>query len=223
MILLSALNFSKTHAAWTFEKDDRTLPLYFLKHTMAFPLAIKQYTVEEYLAVERSSDIKHEYYRGEIFAMSGASLPHNRIQMNFTRKAGNFLEGKGCDVFGSDLRVHIPTNGLYTYPDAVIVCGEPELADKEMDALLNPAVIVEVLSKSTQSYDRGDKFNLYRAISSLKEYILVASENFGVEHFTKQENNAWLLKELSQPGDTLHISTVDFSLPLSELYAGISF
>ena len=131
---------------------------------MAFPQAIKQYTAEEYLALERASTEKHEYYRGEIFAISGASLAHNRIQMNFIGETRAFLRGKGRDVFGSDLRVHIPVNGLYTYPDAVIVCGEPELHDKELDTLLNPAVIVEVLSRSTQSYDRGDKFNLYRVI-----------------------------------------------------------
>lgn len=190
---------------------------------MAFPLAIKQYTAEEYLALERSSEIKHEYYRGEIFAMSGASLPHNRIQMNFTGEARAFLKGKSCDVFGSDLRVHIPLNGLYTYPDAVIICGELQLLDGEMDTLTNPAIIVEVLSKSTQSYDRGDKFNLYRAIPSLKEYMLIASENVGVEHYTKQENNTWVLHELKEVRDSLFIQTIDFSLPLTELYSGVSF
>lgn len=190
---------------------------------MAFPQALKQYTVEEYLAFERESPEKHEYYRGEIFAMSGASLPHNRIQMNFIRKVGNFIEGKGCDVFGSDLRVHVPSSGLYTYPAAVIICGESKLLDKEQDTLLNPSVIVEVLSKSTQSYDRGDKFNLYRAIPSLKEYILIASESIGVEHYTRQENNTWLLKEYKQLSDALHIKTIAFSLPLAELYSGVIF
>ncbi len=190
---------------------------------MAFPQAIKQYTVEEYLELERSSEIKHEYYRGEIFAMSGASLPHNRIQMNFTRETGNFLKGKGCDVFGSDLRVHIPPNGLYTYPDAIIVCGEPDIRDKELDILLNPAVIVEVLSKSTQSYDRGDKFALYRAIPSLKEYILIASESVGVEHYTRQENNTWLLQEYKQVNDLLPLKIIQLLLPLAELYNGITF
>jgi Uma2 family endonuclease len=190
---------------------------------MAFPQAVKQYTIEEYLAMERNSLEKHEYYRGEIFAMSGASLPYNRIQMNFTGETRTFLKGKGCDVFGSDLRVHIPTNGLYTYPDAVIVCGEPQLADQEMDALLNPAVIAEVLSRSTQSYDRGDKFALYRVIPTLKEYILIASENVGVEHYTKQDDATWILKEWHQLNEALYIKTIDFSLPLSELYSGVAF
>lgn len=190
---------------------------------MAFPQAAKQYTVEEYLALERTSLEKHEYYRGEIFAMSGASLPHNRIQMNFTGETRAFLKGKSCDVFGSDLRVHIPTSGLYTYPDAVIVCGELDVRDKEGDTLLNPAVIIEVLSKSTQSYDRGDKFALYRAILSLKEYILIASESVGVEHYSKQENGTWVLKEVNNPNDALHISSINFPLPLAELYSGVTF
>lgn len=190
---------------------------------MAFPQPIKQYTVEEYLEMERKSQIKHEYYRGEIFAMSGASLSHNRIQVNFIGETRAFLKGKSCDVFGSDLRVHVPVNGLYTYPDAIIVCGAPELGDNESDTLLNPAVIVEVLSKSTQSYDRGDKFNLYRAIPSLQEYILIASEAVGVEHYTRGQNNSWLLQEYNQPDVVLPITTINFSLPLSELYAGVSF
>lgn len=190
---------------------------------MAFPQAVKQYTVEEYLAFERASTEKHEYYRGEIFSMSGASLRHNRIQMNFLRETGIFLKGKGCDVFGSDLRVHIPYNSLYTYPDAVIVCGEPDIRDKETDTLLNPAVLAEVLSKSTESYDRGNKFALYREIVSLKEYILIASEAVGIEHYTKQENGTWVLKELKQPTDSLYITTIGFSLPLAELYSGVSF
>jgi Uma2 family endonuclease len=190
---------------------------------MSFPQAIKQYTVEEYLELERASMEKHEYYRGAVVAVPGASLRHNRIQVNFIAEACVFSKGKGCDVFGSDLRINIPANGLYTYPDAVIVCGEPELSDNELDTLLNPAVIVEVLSRSTQSYDRGDKFSLYRAIPSLKEYILVASEAISVEHYTKQEAGTWLLKEYQQAGDALSIETTGFSLPLSELYAGLTF
>lgn len=190
---------------------------------MATPATVKPFSVEEYLEMERASNVKHEFYQGEIFAMSGASFPHNRIQMNFTRRTGNFLEGKGCDVFGSDLRVHIPSNGLFTYPDALIVCGEPQLVQDGLDSLLNPSVIVEVLSKSTQNYDRGDKFALYRAIPSLKEYILIASEFLGVEHFAKQENGTWLLKEYKSIDDVLPMKTVDFMLPLSELYSGVSF
>lgn len=183
--------------------------------------AIKYITAEEYLKNERSASQKHEYYKGEIFLMSGATLRHNRIQVNFMRRAGNFLEGHACDVFGSDLRVHIPANSLFTYPDAVIVCGKPELLDNKLDTLLNPTIIVEILSKSTQSYDRGDKFMLYRAIASLKEYILIDSETIGIEQFSKQENGTWTLEEMKDISDVLHMRSINFSLPLIQLYDGV--
>lgn len=187
---------------------------------MAQP-ALKEISIEEYLAQERAATAKHEYYKGEIFAMSGASLNHNRIQMNVIGEIRNHLKNKRCDVFGSDLRVHIPSNSLFTYPDAVIVCNAPEMLDKQMDTLLNPTVIIEVLSKSTQSYDRGDKFSLYRQIPSLKEYILVGSEFIGVEHYSKQDDDTWLLQELKHQTDTLFIHSIHYSLALSEIYAGI--
>jgi Uma2 family endonuclease len=171
--------------------------------------------------MERAATEKHEYYKGEVFAMSGARVKHNRIQMNFLGATHSYLRGKYCEVFGSDLRIHIPSNSLFTYPDAVIICDGLQLLDEEFDTVLNPKVIVEVLSKSTQSYDRGDKFNLYRAIPSLKEYILIGSEFIGVEHYTKQEDNTWILKEHKDISDSLLISSIDFILPLSELYSGI--
>lgn len=185
--------------------------------------AIKYITGEEYLETERKATQKHEYYQGEIFAMSGASLRHNQIQMNFLGETRNYLKGKSCQVVGSDMRVHIPSNSLYTYPDAVIVCGKPQLLDNEMDTLLNPTVIVEILSRSTQSYDRGDKFMLYRAIPSLKEYILIGSESVGVEQFIRQENDTWILKELKNSTEALHLPSINFTLPLSQLYEGIEF
>jgi Uma2 family endonuclease len=183
--------------------------------------AVKHISIAEYLEMERAAIEKHEYYKGEIFAMSGARVKHNRIQMNFLGATHGFLRGKDCEVFGSDLRIHIPSNSLFTYPDAVIICNGLELLDEEFDTVLNPKVIVEVLSKSTQSYDRGDKFNLYRAIPSLKEYIMISSETIGLEHYIKQENNTWLLKEYSQLSDSLLIQSIDFSILLSELYAGV--
>jgi Uma2 family endonuclease len=184
---------------------------------MAGP-ALKYVTAEKYLELERASNEKHEYYQGEIFVMPGAALKHNWIQRNFIRRVGNFLEGHACEVFGSDLRVHIPANSLYTYPDAIIVCGRPELLDEELDTVLNPTVIVEIVSKSTQTYDRGDKFMLYRAIASLKEYLLIGSETILVEHFSKQENGTWNLKELKNISDVLHVHSIDYSLLLSQLY-----
>lgn len=190
---------------------------------MVFPQAIKQYTVEEYLALERPALEKHEYRNGEISLRPSSNIIHCTIQVNFLCAVATFSKSKSCEVLGSDLRIYIPAKQFITYPDAVIVCGEPKLLDNERDTLLNPAVIVEVLSKSTQSYDRGDKFNLYGAIPSLKEYILIASEAVGVEQYTKQEAGTWLLKEYNQMQDVLPIKTIDFSLPLSELYSGVLF
>ncbi|MDQ3846471.1 MAG: Uma2 family endonuclease [Bacteroidota bacterium] len=140
--------------------------------------------------------------------------------MNFVGEVRNFLKGKPCQVFGSDLRVHIPSNSLFTYPDALIVCGKPELLNEERDTLLNPVVIVEILSKSTQSYP-GNKFMLYRAIPSLKEYILISSEVVQVEHYSKQEDGTWLLKEWKNSTDVWHLQSLDFPLPLTQLYDGV--
>ena len=191
---------------------------------MANPQTIeKYYSIQEYLEKERAATEKHEYYKGEIFAMSGATLRHNRIQMNFIGEVRSYLKGKPCDVFGSDLRVHIPHNTLFTYPDALIVCNKPELIDNQFDTILNPTVVVEILSKSTQNYDRGDKFKLYRDIPSLKEYIFINSEAFGVEHYTKQPDATWVLEEVSQPSAVLYINNISFSLPLTELYNGVVF
>jgi Uma2 family endonuclease len=186
-------------------------------------LASKFATPEEYLAFERISLEKHEYYQGEVFALSGAGMRHNRIQVNFIGEVRNYLKGKPCDVFGSELRVHIPDNSLYTYPDALIVCGGPEMLDNEFDTLLNPIVIVEILSRTTQNYDRGDKFALYRAIPSLREYILINSEKVGVEHYYRQEDQDWLLHEQQALTEHLFVRSIDFSLPLSELYSGVEF
>jgi Uma2 family endonuclease len=186
-------------------------------------LAHKAKTPEEYLAFERASPEKHEYYQGEIFAMSGAGMRHNQIQVNFIREVGWFLKGKPCDVFGSELRVHIPDNSLYTYPDALIVCDKPQLLDDEFDTLLNPVIIVEILSRSTQSYDRGDKFMLYRAIPSLQEYILINSEKAGVEHYRRQPDQTWVLQEEHSITGMLTLHSIHFSLSLSELYSGVTF
>ena len=182
--------------------------------------ALKYYTEEEYLAFERASQERHEYYKGEVFAMSGASFKHNVIQINIITLLGNHLKGKACRPFGSDLRIQIPSNSLYTYPDVVIVCEEPKFADKEFDTILNPSVIVEILSTSTASYDRGDKFALYRKISSLKEYILVDSTSINFTSHVKNDDGTWTLYETQNLGDQFSIVTIDFKVSLSEVYAG---
>ena len=177
------------------------------------------YTPETYLELERKAAYKSEYFKGEIFAMAGASRNHNRIKENLAGEVYTFLKGKRCQSFSSDMRLHIPSNSLYTYPDLVIVCGEPELLDSTFDTLLNPTVIIEVLSDRTKNYDRGEKFMLYRNIPAFQEYILIDSEQVRAEAWFKPENGFWTLrKETDQADDSLTIQTLDFTLPLREIY-----
>src|SRR5262249_28209470 len=148
---------------------------------------------EEYLAQERLADFKSEYLRGEVFAMAGASYPHTLIKDNLAQEAGTQLKSGPCRVLTSDMRVRVNATGLYTYPDVVIVCDEPEFEDAVFDTLLNPRALVEVLSDSTEKYDRGAKFGHYRQIPSLQEYVLVAQDRPLVERYVRQADNSWLL------------------------------
>lgn len=176
---------------------------------------------EDYLLKERVSEVKHEYYKGEVFAMSGASWEHNVIAKNVNTLVLPFLKGKPCDMFGSDLRIHIPENTLYTYPDFSIICGKPETTDKEEDTIVKPSALIEILSKSTRDYDRGTKFNLYRNIQTLQEYILIDSTKISVEVFKKQEDGKWLLSEFKQVSDSFVISTIGLTLQLSDVYEDV--
>ena len=178
---------------------------------------------EHYLEMERASDTKHEYYKGEVFAMSGASLPHNDIFHNVYGALTFFLKGKGCKPYGSDLRIHIPKDSLYTYPDISIICGKPQTTDIFRDNIINPSVIIEILSKSTKDYDRGTKFTLYRSIKTLKEYILIDSTSVSVEIFTRQEDNSWILTEFKQQSDRFTITTISLTLYLKDIYEDVSF
>lgn len=178
---------------------------------------------EAYLTMERASETKHEYYKGEVYAMSGASREHNIIAKNFSTAVLPFLKGKSCDMFGSDLRVHIPLNTLYTYPDFTVVCGKWETTDSEKDSITNPSVIIEILSKTTRDYDRGTKFNLYRSIKTLKEYILIDSLAVSVEIFTRQNNDQWVLSEYKSLSESVYISTIGLSIFLKDIYEDVSF
>lgn len=182
--------------------------------------ALKYYTEEEYLAIERVAEERHEYYKGEIFAMSGASLKHNKIENNLRGFLFNHLNGKGCEAYGANLRVNIPTSSLYTYPDILIVCDEPKFTDEEFDTLTNPAIIIEILSPSTANYDRGAKFDLYREIESLKEYILIDSTRIHFVHYNRNVDNTWTLYETKNTQDDFFASSIDFKVPLAEVYAG---
>lgn len=181
----------------------------------------KKLTIEEYLEFESASEEKHEYYQGEIFSMSGPKVPHNIIAGNIYFGLRKRLEGKSCQPFNSDQRIHIPENTLFTYPDISIICGEIITKDNDDWNVLNPSVIIEVLSPSTKNYDRGDKFKLYRSILTLKEYILVDSESISIEAFRINDSGHWELEEYKKIEDTLLVKAVQLSIPLLEIYEGI--
>src|SRR2546425_9750990 len=152
-------------------------------------------TPEEYLELERKAEIKSEYLDGEMFAMSGVTREHSTIVVNVTTELNVQVKGRPCEVHGPDLRVKVSPTGLYTYPDVAVICGEPQFEDPHFDTLLDPHLIIEVLSDSTESYDRGKKFAHYRAIDSLREYILVSQTEYRIERFCRQDDGSWLYSE----------------------------
>lgn len=180
-------------------------------------------SIADYLLLEEEGVEKHEYYRGEVFAMAGGTIAHNQILSNAIGELNNFLRDKNCQVFPSDLKVHIEANTLFTYPDISIVCGEPARWNNRADTITNPVVIIEVLSQKTRNYDRGEKFKLYRGIPSLKEYLLLSSLDVSVERFTKQETGLWSFRETSNPEDLVHVETIGFMCPVKEFYRNVVF
>ena len=182
----------------------------------------KRFTPQEYLALERKSETRNEYYNGEIFAMAGASREHNLTVANLLRDIGNQLEDRPCESYPSHMRVSIEATGLYTYPDVSMVCGEPRFQDREVDTLLNPTVIVEVLSPSTEAYDRGDKFRHYRRIDSLREFVLISQDRMMVEHYTRRGND-WVLSDLTDPDQVLKLESIGCQIPLNRIFAKITF
>jgi Uma2 family endonuclease len=185
-------------------------------------LARKTFTESEYLELERNADFKSEYYNGEIFAMAGATLIHNKIVSNLIFLFNQFLKDKPCDVYPSDLRLQVEKSGLYTYPDITIVCGKTELLDNKFDTLKNPTVLIEVLSDSTEKYDRGQKFSFYREIPSLKEYILVSSKTMKIEKFKRLEDGNYLYIE-SNEHQPFPIDSINMNLNLEDVYNKIDW
>lgn len=183
----------------------------------------QKFTIAEYLEMENNAVEKNEYYKGEVFAMSGAKLNHNIVSRNLITALGNKFKGKPCKPFGSDMRIHIPSNTLFTYPDISIVGGKVESLNDDDFNFLNPTVIIEILSKSTKNYDRGDKFKLYRDIPTLKEYILVDSERLGIEAFRINKNNHWELEEYKLLTETLIIKAVEVEIAIEEIYEDLEF
>lgn len=181
--------------------------------------ALRKYSISEYLEMESVSLEKHEYYQGEVFSMADASINHNKITRNALISVGNHLiKNNNCQIFPSDLKIYIPSNSLITYPDLSIICGEIETMEGEEDIVTNPKVIIEVLSKSTQDNDRGGKFKLYRDILSLQEYILISSYEIYVEKHIRNPDGSWLLTTYENREASILIDSIDYNIPLTELY-----
>lgn len=180
-------------------------------------------TPEEYLELERKAEYKSEYYDGEMFAMTGAGRAHNLIAGNVGSALHGQLRHRSCEVYSSDMRVRVSTTGIYTYADVVVVCGRPEFADNEMDSLVNPTVLVEVLSPSTEAYDRGRKFEHYRKIESLRQYLLVSPERVSVELFTRQAGGQWLLSSAAGLEEELDLESIECRLRVEDIYEKVEF
>lgn len=177
----------------------------------------------EYLRLEREGAQRHEYFAGEIFAMAGATERHNLIVSNLVVALGSQFKGRPCRVYSSDMRMKVSATGLLTYPDVVAVCGELQVDDEIRDTLLNPAVIVEVLSASTEGYDRVEKFAHYRKVPSLQDYVLVSQQAMHVEHYRRQPGEHWLLTDLEGSGAVLELASVGAQVGLGEAYDKVEF
>ena len=173
---------------------------------------------EEYLEIERKAEYKSEYYHGEMFAMSGVSRTHDRINVQLTFLIAQHLRGKRCEAFTANMRVLAASSGLYTYADLSVVCEEPQFADAQVDTLTDPALLVEILSPSTEDYDRGKKAKLYRAIPSLQELLLIAQDSYEVELYRRQPDGTWSLIEARGLESAIALTSIGYTLSLRELY-----
>ena len=182
----------------------------------------RRYTPDEYLEIERSADYKSEYIAGEIFAMSGASNEHNLIVTNTINRLGKRLRHSPCGVLGSNMRIQTG-EGAFLYSDVMVVCDEAQFRpDAYGDTLLNPRIVIEVLSSSTEANDRGEKFHQYRHTKSVQEYLIVSQTQASVEQFSRQ-GSVWLMREFKDGGDVIHLPMINCSLPLAEVYEGVTF
>ena len=188
----------------------------------ALPKTQPYFTVEEYFAHEERADDRSEYYRGEIFAMAGGSLNHNQIVGNLYTALRRGID-QSCRVCATDLRLFTKGDQFFTYPDIMVICGSLRFAPGRLDTVTNPVIIMEVLSPSTETYDRGKKFEFYRAISTLKEYILVDQNRFYVEHYQRQTNNTWLLTAFGAPESVLRLPSIELSIVLATIYERVEW
>jgi Uma2 family endonuclease len=180
-------------------------------------------TPEQYLLRERTAEFRSEYFRGETFAMAGASANHNLIVLNTGASLREQLKPRPCRVFPSDLKLLVKATGLFTYPDVSVVCGEPQLESDHGDVLLNPIVLVEVLSDSTEAYDRGKKFGHYRTIPSLMHYVLIAQDRYAIECYTRQPDETWNLSASVESSGIISLAAIDCQLAATEVYDKVVF
>ena len=183
----------------------------------------KIFTPTEYLAMEEVADYKSEFFNGEIFAMSGGTPDHSTVAVNMTIALGTRLASRPCRVFNSDMRLNVERNGLYTYPDVMVICGKIELVKRRNDTVTNPVLIVEVLSESTRDYDRGMKFNMYKQVPSLQEYVVVESENPRVECYRRGADDQWVVEMIDDTSATVRLASVACEISISEIYRKVSW
>jgi Uma2 family endonuclease len=179
-------------------------------------------TPEQYLEIERKAEFKSEYYQGEMCAMAGAQRDHNRLVVNSVAQIHSQLRGRPCEVYSNDMRVRVGTAEFYTYPDIVVAC-DARFLDAEFDTLTNPVVIIEVLSPSTEAYDRGKKFAIYRILDTLREYVVVSSDRVQVERFSRRDGGQWLLTAVSRLEDSIELESIGCTLSLKEAYERVEF
>lgn len=179
-------------------------------------------TPAEYLQLDRQSEFRHEYIAGEVFAMTGASRNHNLITVNIAAALSEQLRRRQCEVYASDMRMKVSPQRLFAYPDVIVVCGTPRFEDDVNDTLLNPTILIEVLSKSTEAYDRGLKFELYRGLESLQEFILIAQNKRHIEHYRRQSDNRWILTETNDPAESIVLESIDCQLTVEQIYLKVA-
>lgn len=187
------------------------------------PSTATKVTPEEYLERERAAEFRSEYRNGEIVAMSGASRWHNRIVTNLVSGLDRCLGDGPYNVYSNDLRLTTGSRQLFTYPDVIVTCGNEQFIDNQFDTLENPIVIIEVLSKSTQKYDRGEKFTYYKTLASLMDYLLVAQDEIRIEHWTQVPRAGWSRSEVTDPTADIQLTSIEVSLPVHEVYRKIDF
>lgn len=190
---------------------------------MALAETSRRLTEAEYLGLDRASEVKSEFFDGEMFAMAGGTLRHSLIATNLARELGNRLRGGPCIPYNADLRIKIAATGLLTYPDLSVICGPPEFLPDTDDTVMNPTVLIEVLSDTTEAYDRGKKFEHYRQIPTLREYLLVSQKEPRIEQFLQQPDGRWLLTEAAGLDGTLQLPSLGIILSLAEIFAGVNF